>query len=753
MCAYGATSGKLERHFGWLARNRDPSGAWLPARCLEIVLSWSPQQGQGLGPIAYNGPRKQTLSQVGRAWTVDRFDSDQTGRHLYGHNSLGYRSAEFNPHAAFIAFVFGESDAFGLGVNSEDIWAIRVAYEAARAAGFSPAETCIVNFSESGASNSAIARQLVSQCSRVQPDLVLIQLAEDRRVELLDDVSGWNGGPWFEHPEVEEQVRSAADLSDEERDRLLSMISRGRSFLDFCTPYQGLHSSLRDLLLMQECTRRLGLDALAIGRESERFRTPSILGDTRLGPLAQCIERDFLVDVPAAKTFANDTSGVDAHHMGPVGHLAIAEYLIARLPTPRHRAPQRMRPTDSNPTSIDSVPRGSVSPNGVPSNVGDSLGIPFYESPLLEKKIEQHSAMEQKLIRTFAERGYLVLDDAILDIDEKAESIVHGLQGHYPDLDRRVAEAWYFEPAVRDLACAPRILEVLRLLYGREPIPFQTLNFDAGSEQAAHSDEVHFSSEPRHFMAGAWIALEDTDDDNGPIVVYPGSHLLPDLGMAPLGLPSDKSAYSEYETRIAELMESLELERHEVRMRKGQVLIWATNLIHAGAANRDATRTRHSQVTHYFFDDGLYYFPMTSEPLAGRTTIREVIDIRTGQFVTHRYGGRDVHLQDYEDVWTYERPLPEWVEQRTAAAPRSESPTPRLLEHRIRQLTTTVDSLREVKETFADLREGYARLERENYNLQMDNRAKETFITKRDSELLYKIARRLTKAARSLIGR
>ena len=32
---------------------------------------------------------------------------------------------------------------------------------------------------------------------------------------------------------------------------------------------------------------------------------------------------------------------------------------------------------------------------------------------------------------------------------------------------------------------------------------------------------------PEGFMCGVWVALEDMDMENGPLVYYPGSHKLP----------------------------------------------------------------------------------------------------------------------------------------------------------------------------------------------------------------------------------
>ena len=130
------------------------------------------------------------------------------------------------------------------------------------------------------------------------------------------------------------------------------------------------------------------------------------------------------------------------------------------------------------------------------------------------------------------------------------------------------------------------MLDTLRLLYGRAPIPFQTLNFDAGTQQAAHSDTIHFHCSPPHFMAGVWVALEDVDERNGALFVYPGSHRLPSFDMTQLGLEPANRDYGHYEERVAEILAAGPLEREVLPMRKGQAVIWAANLLH-GEAGRD----------------------------------------------------------------------------------------------------------------------------------------------------------------------
>jgi ectoine hydroxylase-related dioxygenase (phytanoyl-CoA dioxygenase family) len=222
----------------------------------------------------------------------------------------------------------------------------------------------------------------------------------------------------------------------------------------------------------------------------------------------------------------------------------------------------------------------------------------------------------------FERDGYLILDSVGV-APETLDAIVDDLDGLYGEqhmeggvlyAKRRIRDAWRISPNVKALALAPDVLGMLEALYGRRPIPFQTLNFWVGSQQAPHSDTLHFNSMPPGYMCGMWVALEDIDMDNGPVVFYPGSHKLPEVTMQDVGAKADKSEYGRYERHIAELMEAEGFEPQYATVRKGQALLWAANIVHGGSRLNDPKRTRHSQVTHYFFEDCRYYIPLHSEP-------------------------------------------------------------------------------------------------------------------------------------------
>ena len=298
-------------------------------------------------------------------------------------------------------------------------------------------------------------------------------------------------------------------------------------------------------------------------------------------------------------------------------------------------------------------------------------GVPLIESPLFPTLIDS-AAFDQETLQTARDlhsKGYAIIRFPDPDFDAVADRIKKALAPQF-DLDAwrrdgwrqnagiRVQDAWTTNADVRRLAVNGRVLQILSLMYGRRAFPFQTLNFPVGTQQHFHTDAVHFSSVPERFVCGVWVALEDIHEDSGPLVYYPGSHRLPilmneHLGVTALGNTGPYDHYARFEEVWQGLVAALGLQRETFCPRKGQGLIWASNLLHGGDRQRDPARTRWSQVTHYFFEDCAYYTPLLSDPFCGSIFFRDgLIDITTGQRVANRYAGRDIP----DDFIRYARP-------------------------------------------------------------------------------------------------
>lgn len=274
-------------------------------------------------------------------------------------------------------------------------------------------------------------------------------------------------------------------------------------------------------------------------------------------------------------------------------------------------------------------------------------GIPIIESPLFEAALPQLdlSEQERQIARDLNERGYAVIDfpdpDILARIDRIQARLLHSYPAALADPsadkllgDLRVQDAWKHDADVKAIAANADVLSLLSRLYGRRAFPFQTLNFPVGTQQPAHSDAVHFSSQPERFMCGVWVAFEDIHPDAGPLEYYPGSHRWPILtnvlvGRRGWGQPL-ASAQTPFEDAWSAMVAAAGLAPERFMARKGQALIWAANLLHGGSRQADPTRTRWSQVTHYFFDDCIYYTPAFSDEPLGKLDMRTITDIATG---------------------------------------------------------------------------------------------------------------------------
>jgi hypothetical protein len=203
----------------------------------------------------------------------------------------------------------------------------------------------------------------------------------------------------------------------------------------------------------------------------------------------------------------------------------------------------------------------------------------------------------------------------------------------------RWQDAWRVVPEVRQLACHAPLIEWLRFLYGREPIPFQTLDFRQGTAQRAHRDDAHFDSVPPGFMCGIWIALEEVGTQQGPVRYYAGSHRTSTADdMAAACDSNGNFSYERYEDVVAQGL--ADLHPTDFVAAPGDALIWAAGLAHGGAPLADPASTRWSHVTHYFFEDCAFITPRRAR--VDRTTVllREpLIDIGTGRAVPHRPNG------------------------------------------------------------------------------------------------------------------
>lgn len=270
------------------------------------------------------------------------------------------------------------------------------------------------------------------------------------------------------------------------------------------------------------------------------------------------------------------------------------------------------------------------------------LQLPLFDSPFLHEIAarEQFSAERLAFMEAFAQTGLARIRLEPEFFESVRPRILDELAERYAG-QPRLMDAWRYSDAARELACSQQIMDALAQLYGRVPIPMQTLNFVVGTEQSTHSDTVHFNSMPSGFMCGAWVALEPITLRNGPLHYYPGSQRLPILDLDDIGLVASSDVWSQnYEYHQDVLRELIRVKGYEkvvIEAEPGDVIIWAANLLHGGEPILEHGSTRHSQVTHYYFEGCSYYTPMRSNVPMGEFHRPDRRDIRTGERLQHYF--------------------------------------------------------------------------------------------------------------------
>ena len=285
-------------------------------------------------------------------------------------------------------------------------------------------------------------------------------------------------------------------------------------------------------------------------------------------------------------------------------------------------------------------------------------GVPRIESPIFASDpMEDLSEAERATARDLNKMGFAVIDFPDPAIDARIERIKANLAPRFeiafddPAADktrgeRRVQDAWAFDDDVHAIASNQAVLDLLGKLYGRAAFPFQTLNFPVGTQQSAHADAVHFSSLPERFMCGVWLAMEDVPQEAGPLFYIPGSHRWPIVTNAMIGRRGFGSEEASAQTPFAEAWSAMckaeGASEEPFLARKGQALIWCANLLHGGSRQADPRLTRWSQVTHYFFEDCIYYTPAFSDEALGRLATRDLVAVNDRKPRPNSYLGEEL---------------------------------------------------------------------------------------------------------------
>lgn len=248
-------------------------------------------------------------------------------------------------------------------------------------------------------------------------------------------------------------------------------------------------------------------------------------------------------------------------------------------------------------------------------------------------------ATEARMVTDFVNDGYIILEGAAPI--ELVEAFQHKIELAFREGNDQVlyqkhgqhAVQYLTEPADRkggrvvdsfvplnealDLLSVPRLMSFLKLIFGADPLLFQSLSFDQGSQQGLHQDTAYVVVNRPLELAACWIALEDVRPGSGQLVYSPGSHRRPDwdFGGNKKHWDSSQDGPDTHNAWCVDLAEQAKRSERGIvpfYAKKGDILIWHADLAHGGAPVENDDLTRQSLVGHFCPQTAAPYYFSTS---------------------------------------------------------------------------------------------------------------------------------------------
>ena len=211
---------------------------------------------------------------------------------------------------------------------------------------------------------------------------------------------------------------------------------------------------------------------------------------------------------------------------------------------------------------------------------------------------------------SYQENGYLVLE-GIFSQEECQRFVKHmedlhtgreQLDGFFQQdkYGDRTFNQHLYDPVVLDMLVDSRLHKPLADCFGGEPEGIQTMHFYEGSEHPLHQDQYYLPD-----CMSAWIAMVRVDENNGPLIVQPGSNrgrliTKSDVPMTLLpGETYELQQHNRYFPTVKQVFDENGTDAVQVMVNAGDVVLFDGKLIHGGAEILKPGTRRHALACHY----------------------------------------------------------------------------------------------------------------------------------------------------------
>jgi len=238
-----------------------------------------------------------------------------------------------------------------------------------------------------------------------------------------------------------------------------------------------------------------------------------------------------------------------------------------------------------------------------------------------------NEAVRTAAVAQYRDKGYLILDELfsateLAHMREAWAAIAADRRSQGKKPHATLLMTHLFAPLIADIVRNRQLLGCVEgVLGGKVDLIQSQLMFGVPGNKgfSPHQDNFYNRPDPRDGIVAAWIALDDTDLENGCLAVFPGSHRLglmktrrdwiyllsrsPDVAKSlwrlflgtGKGQPNDSGVIERYV--YAEAPE--DIKPASVTMKAGSVVFMHGDLVHYSHPNKTTGRFRRSLLTNY----------------------------------------------------------------------------------------------------------------------------------------------------------
>ncbi|HWP30284.1 MAG TPA: phytanoyl-CoA dioxygenase family protein [Fimbriimonadales bacterium] len=220
--------------------------------------------------------------------------------------------------------------------------------------------------------------------------------------------------------------------------------------------------------------------------------------------------------------------------------------------------------------------------------------------------------LSESELKSYHENGYLVIR-GLFSTDEILEMIEHYMKinqqgahpGDFAGVPRktqtdaydplqqypRLIQMHYYDDKTKEWMLDSRLTTPISAFLGQKAVLTQTMLYfkpPGARGQSFHQDNLYLRTTP---LAAAWVALDPADEENGTMLMAPGSHK---LGLLPRVEADTDLSFTAEGSYVPEGIRFV-----PVILEPGDVLFFSGLTLHGSLPNKTSDRFRRAFICHY----------------------------------------------------------------------------------------------------------------------------------------------------------